>query len=58
MQNELQNFIEPVIIDFPNQDVIVDENEITRKKEMRKKAADRLREAVQKKKEEKQVKNK
>ena len=46
LDNELQNFIEPVIIDFPNQDLIVDENEILRKKEMRKKAADRLREAV------------
>jgi hypothetical protein len=41
------------LIEFPQQTISVDEEEINRKLENRKKTADRLREAMHKKKEEK-----
>ncbi|KAL4456886.1 hypothetical protein ABPG74_014524 [Tetrahymena malaccensis] len=50
---DLECLQEPIYIDFPIQQKIIDESELLRKQEIRQKQAERLKEAMQKKREEK-----
>lgn len=55
LAEEQKYLIDPIIFEFPEIKIVQDEQDILRKKEMRQKAAERLREAIQKKKGEKEL---